>query len=71
MLLSIVIPVYNGAKNISKCLDSIWTQKINEYEYEVICVDDCSTDNTISVLEKIKQEHDNLRIIKNDKNSIK
>ncbi len=68
MLLSIVIPVYNGAKNISKCLDSIWTQNINEYEYEVICVDDCSTDNTTAVLEKIKQEHDNLRIIKNDKN---
>ncbi len=68
MLLSIVIPVYNGAKNISKCLDSIWTQNMNEYEYEVICVDDCSTDNTTAVLEKIKQEHDNLRIIKNDKN---
>lgn len=68
MLLSIVIPVYNGAKQIANCLDSIWAQKLNTEDYEVVCVDDCSTDNTQEVLTEICKEHSNLRLVKNDKN---
>lgn len=68
MFLSIIIPVYNGAKHITNCLNSIWAQKLCADDYEVICVDDCSTDNTVEVLNKISKEHNNLRIIKNDIN---
>lgn len=68
MLLSIIIPVYNGAKQIANCLDSIWAQKLNTEDYEVVCVDDCSTDNTQEVLTEICKEHSNLRLVKNDKN---
>ena len=68
MLLSIIIPVYNGAKHITNCLNSIWAQELGIDDYEVICVDDCSTDNTVSVLYSISKEHNNLRIIKNDIN---
>ena len=68
MFLSIIIPVYNGAKNITNCLNSIWTQELCADDYEVICVDDCSTDNTVEVLNNISKEHNNLRIIKNDIN---
>lgn len=45
--LSIIIPVYNGLTNgLPKCLDSIWEQSLDKQFYEVICIDDCSTDDT-------------------------
>lgn len=66
--LSIVIPVYNGADTVRRCLDSIWKQDIDEELYEVICVNDCSKDNTLEVLEEIKKEHLNLRVLSNAEN---
>lgn len=42
MKLSIIIPVYNGAKEIGRCLDSIFSQGLDENQLEVICVDDAS-----------------------------
>ena len=47
--ISIVIPVYNTQDNISQCLESIYSEK--KVAYEVIVVNDCSTDST---LEKLK-----------------
>lgn len=45
--LSIVIPVYNGlTHDLPRCLDSIWMQPLEASLYEVICIDDCSTDDT-------------------------
>ena len=44
MWLSIIIPLYNCAPYIGTCLDSILQQGLAEYEYEVIVVDDGSTD---------------------------
>lgn len=65
MFLSIVIPVYNGGKCITRCLDSIWQQGIDEREYEVICVNDGSTDNTVEVIQAIQKAHPNLRLLSN------
>ena len=47
---SVIIPSYNRAKSISKAIDSILIQKIEDIE--IIVVDDGSTDNTIDVLKK-------------------
>ncbi len=67
--LSIIIPVYNGIKNnLPKCLDSIWSQPLDKNLYEVICVDDCSKDDTRQWLKEEKKKHDNLRIIENKTN---
>ena len=66
---SIVIPVYNGlTHDLPKCLDSIWNQSLDKALYEVICVDDCSTDNTRAWLKEEQDEHNNLRVIENEKN---
>ena len=46
---SIVIPMYNSEKYIGECLDSILAQTFTDYE--VIVVDDCSTDNSREVVE--------------------
>lgn len=44
---SVIIPVYNGiSHNLPQCLNSIWHQPIDTNLYEVICIDDCSTDDT-------------------------
>ena len=48
MKISVIIPVYNAGKFIRKCLDSIVNQIFPEFE--VICVDDGSTDESSSIL---------------------
>lgn len=60
--ISIIIPVYNDEKNISKCLDSIFEHQ-EESNFEVICVDDGSNDSTPFILTKFKESHSNLTII--------
>lgn len=66
---SIVIPVYNGlTHDLPKCLDSIWQQPLDASLYEVICVDDCSTDGTRRWLEEEAVKHSNLRVIKHSVN---
>lgn len=47
---SVIIPVYNAEQYIEECLDSVFQQTLTEIE--VLCIDDCSTDNSV---EKIKQ----------------
>ena len=65
---SVVIPVYNGlSHNLPRCLDSVWNQPIPRDMYEVICVDDCSTDGTRDFLRGYSLEHDLVPIF-NEKN---
>ena len=47
---SVVIPVYNVAKYLDKCINSIRNQ--SKESIEIICVDDCSTNESIQILEK-------------------
>lgn len=54
MDLSIIIPVYNASKLIGRCLDSIFEQK-TQYSYEVILIDDGSTDNSIEIIKGRKE----------------
>ena len=49
MDLSIIIPVYNKSKLINRCLDSIFNQTTN-CSYEVILVDDGSTDDSVELI---------------------
>lgn len=61
-LLSFIIPVYNVEKYLNECLDSIFDPSIDEAEYEVIAVDDGSTDSSPEIL-KTYLHHSNFRII--------
>ena len=47
--ISIVIPMYNTEKYVAECLDSIFAQTFQDFE--VIIVDDCSTDNSAAIVE--------------------
>lgn len=54
MDVSIIIPAYNVEKYIEQCLDTVLNQRTN-YEYEVICVNDGSTDATYDILKKYEE----------------
>lgn len=58
--LSIVIPVYNLENYIAETLDSCLAQDISEEEYEIICIDDGSTDGSLNVLNCYAQIHSNV-----------
>lgn len=58
MKISVVIPVYNGAATIAKCLDSLFAQAMNTGDsLEIIVVDDASTDRTRTVLSRYPSLH--------------
>lgn len=61
--LSIILPCYNVEKYITECLDSLYVQDIQEAEYELICVNDCSPDATRDIIIEYQKTHDNLVLI--------
>ena len=61
---TIIIPARNEDRNISKCLHSIFQQKYPSVLYEVIVVDDFSTDNTSGVVQSLKKEYSRLHLLK-------
>ena len=64
---SVIIPMYNAENFIGECLDSILAQTLKNYE--IILVDDCSTDSSRSVAESYLQKFDDrLKIYSNEKN---
>ena len=61
--LSILIPVFNEANTIYSILDKIkYTQLLNNIDREIIIVNDCSTDNTLSIINKYKEKNKELDI---------
>ena len=62
-LLSIIVPVYNVEKYLSKCLDSLLAQDIPISDYEIIIVNDGSTDSSLVIAESYSQTNSNIRVI--------
>jgi dolichol-phosphate mannosyltransferase len=69
MDLSTIIPVYNEEESIGQLISEISDVLSEKYQHEIIIVDDGSTDNTLDVLLKIKQDFPALRVIKHLQNS--
>ena len=65
---SVIIPMYNAEKYIGECLDSILAQTFKNFE--VIVVDDCSTDNSPAIVENYREKFGGrLKFSRMDKNS--
>lgn len=62
-IISIIIPSYNEGKNISRCLDSILNQTFSDFE--VLCVDDGSNDNTFDVIKEYSKKDNRIIPMKN------
>lgn len=60
MKVSVIIPCYNSEKYLSECLDSLAAQTMDDYE--VLLVDDGSTDNTLSLLRQAEKADARLRV---------
>ena len=59
--ISIIIPVYNVEKYLRECLDSILAQTFQDFE--IICVDDGSTDKSLEILQEYKRKDDRFVIL--------
>lgn len=47
--ISVILPVYNGSKTLTTCIESITSQDYSDYE--IVAIDDGSTDNSLEILE--------------------
>ena len=65
--ISVIIPVYNVEKYLRQCLDSVINQTYKDLE--IICVDDCSTDNSRQILQEYAKKDERIKILYNKKNS--
>lgn len=68
MFLSFIIPVYNTEEYVGICIKSLLEQDISKDEYEIICVNDGSSDGSLEVLEQFSRNHTNVIVI-NQKNT--
>lgn len=69
-MISVIIPVRNAGAYIRQCLESVARQEIDLEHYEVLISDNCSTDDTVSVVERFLGEADrkNFRLIRQEEN---
>ena len=58
---SVILPVYNAEKTLCECLETIVKQSLTNIE--IICINDGSTDNSLSVLEKFAQNDNRIKIV--------
>ncbi len=58
---SVIIPVYNTEKYLKKCLDSVCNQTLSDIE--IICVNDCSPDNSLDILNEYAAKDSRIKVI--------
>ena len=64
MRFSIIVPIYNTEKYLDKCIKSVLNQTVSDYE--LILIDDCSTDSSLTIAYKYKSNH--VKVLKNASN---
>lgn len=65
MIFSVIMPVYNREKSVLKSINSVLNQSFKEFE--LILIDDCSTDNSYTILSNLKDKR--IKLFRLDKNS--
>ena len=66
--ISVIVPVYNKEKTITKCINSILSQSYENIE--VIAVDDGSSDNSLNILKELEKSDNRLTVIHQDNNGV-
>jgi len=64
--ISVIIPVFNGEKTLPKALESVLCQDYKDFE--IIVVDDCSSDNSFSIAKEYAKKNKSITVIKNEQN---
>ena len=65
-MISVIMSVYNDSKYLKDSIDSILNQTFKEFE--LIIVDDCSTDNSLEIIKEYALKDNRVKIIENNKN---
>lgn len=63
---SIITPLYNGEKTIKDCIESVLAQGF--ISWEMLIVDDCSTDNSVKIVNDYMADEPRIKLLQNDKN---
>lgn len=69
-MLSIILPIYNVEQYLAQCLNSIYTQNVDEELFEVIAVIDGSPDESLKIAENYAQLHKNIIVINKDNGGV-
>lgn len=64
--ISVIVPVYNAEKTLKRCLDSLIKQTYTNLE--IVCVDDCSVDNSFEILNEYANKDSRIKVFRNDVN---
>ena len=67
MKISIVVPCFNEIETIKEITSKI-VNTLNKYQYEILVIDDCSTDGSLKILNEIQSNNKNIKILSNSKN---
>lgn len=70
MKLSVIVPVYNVERYLSRCLDSLFRQGLQDDEYEVICVNDGSTDKSGDILVDYEKKFHNMKVLTQENHGV-
>ena len=68
LTISYIVPVYNGVRYLHNCLDSLRNQGLDDSQYEIICIDDCSKDSSVLLLKEYAARYANVRLILHETN---
>ena len=68
MKLTVAIPNFNGGNNLKEAIESCQHIKLEKGEIEILIVDNQSTDDSISIIEKLKEKYSNIKLWQNSKN---
>jgi glycosyltransferase involved in cell wall biosynthesis len=63
--ISVIIPVHNAERFLENCLDTVKNQTFKDFE--VICINDCSTDSSLDILNKYAKDDSRFKIFTNEK----
>ena len=61
MFFSVIVPVYKVEEYLPSCIESVLNQTFSDFE--LILVDDCSTDNTKSIVEEYQKKYPKFKTI--------
>jgi glycosyltransferase involved in cell wall biosynthesis len=64
--ISVIVPIYNATDTIERCINSLQNQTLEDIE--IICVDDCSTDESWELLHKLATNDERIKLFQNHEN---
>ncbi|MBQ2188303.1 MAG: glycosyltransferase [Bacteroidales bacterium] len=66
--LSVIVPMYNSAKWLPKCLDSVLNQDVDKKDLEIVCINDGSPDNSEEIAKQYQSEHPDTIVVLTQEN---